>query len=82
MVGGEGERLRVTFDDAALAQRRLAPCAGELVRRLVEQRDVAGVDVGDDSLGGEAGPRADVDRLQVAVVQARQRQGGPRAASA
>ena len=68
-VGGEGQVLGVALHDGDPLERLLLPGLLELVRGLVEQRDVLRVDVLDDPERGEAGAAADVDDLEVAAVE-------------
>jgi hypothetical protein len=68
-VSGEGQVLRIALHDGDPLERLLLPGLLELVRGLVEQRDVLRVDVPDDAERGEARPAADVDDLEVAAVE-------------
>ena len=68
-VVGEGEVLGVAEQLLAGRQRGLGARAGELVRALVDHRDVLGADPRDDALRREAGARAAVQRAQGGVVE-------------
>lgn len=58
VVHGEGQVLGVALDDLAVLERRLGFRLGELVRRLIRNCDIFGIDCIDDAQGGEARPAA------------------------
>jgi hypothetical protein len=68
-VGGEREVLGVALHDGDPLEGLLLPGLVELVRGLVEQRDVLRVDVLDDAERGEPRAAADVDDREVAAEE-------------